>query len=255
MFTSLSYKDYKIISYPTEIFNEKYKRSKIEFNYCLVLKNSEFEENDIFSLKKAKESQEEEQSESDNEGSDFEDHILRLGEDTSIYSESTKKGEEEEAVAEISKINERNQLQSQNLKNLTKKISKFLTDIEVGFSLLTDEEQRVPLFDLLDELFRVINSRKKSSLFFKSIMFCFQFYTKKRPMKYLKHYFEVKELKRPLLVKKFCKEDLMQFYEKDYLAWLVLENLDLRCSSCNHLVQKIWEEKFLMNSKKFLILT
>jgi hypothetical protein len=40
MYNSLAYEDYTIISYPTEIRNDNYARSKIEFNYCLLIKKT-----------------------------------------------------------------------------------------------------------------------------------------------------------------------------------------------------------------------
>lgn len=238
MFTSLTYKDYKIIGFPTEIFNERYKRSKIEFNFCLVLKSNEFKENDVFSLKKFKE-QEDEGGSSDNESMSSED----------LYNiEDDMQDDEEGAIT--SKINKMDQLQTQNLKNLAKKISQFLTEIEVKFSLLSDDNRRGRLFELLDELFSVINSKQKLSLFFKGIIFCFQFYTNKKTMKFLNHYFDVKEQKRPLLIKHLMEEELLKIYERDYLTWLVLENLDLRSASCNQLVRRICNEKFLAISNR-----
>lgn len=105
MFTSLSYSDYKIIGYPTEIFNEKYKRSKIEFNFCLVLKNSEFEESDVFNLKKAKERKEEEvENSSDDDSSSIEDDILRLGDNVSENSDEDSEIENDEEMLLCQKL-------------------------------------------------------------------------------------------------------------------------------------------------------
>lgn len=61
------------------------------------------------------------------------------------------------------------------IKDLSKKISKFLTTLELKYSLISDPERREDLFEILNKLFHRIESGRKFSFIFKEDIFSFDF--------------------------------------------------------------------------------
>ena len=288
-FNQLTYDNYTIIGYPTEIKNENYQRSKIEFNYCLVLKKNTKKKSKHRRIKSKQhnrsrdlENDNEELSIHSDEDDDLEDDPVSKfrPEDTAEFDKEPPGGTShpaepfwkehsrkfslagDEGIDEDYRLNHVDYLRKQyirieNLKTLCSKISKFLTDMELTYSIITEGGDRSTLFCLLDKLFKLITKKEDFTVMLKKEVFSFQFFFRDEERESLglgrvsaARYFEkLRELKRPLLVCQFSDEEKNSLYERDYLMWLVIDKLDLRCESCEQLVQIILDLPFLRTSK------
>lgn len=159
MFNSLTYKDINIISYPTEIRNDNYKRNKIEFNYCLLLqkkdKKNSLKSSDVMNLN------------SNNPSLSNFDEFSHVGE---MFLQNMNESGEESNNRKMKFLNSLDWI-----KDLSKKISKFLTTLELKYSLISDPERREDLFEILNKLFHRIESGRKFSFIFKEDIFSFDF--------------------------------------------------------------------------------
>lgn len=233
MFNSLSYKNFNIISYPTEIRNDNYLRNKIEFNYCLLLQQQNL---------KNEEDQEQLEMQSTPSLNNFDNYPQGAFFNTET---STKAGDG----------NHNRPLKTMDwIKELSQKISRFLSTLELKYSLISDPTCREDLFEILNTLFNRIESRRKFSLIYKEDIFSFDFIKAKNERQFAKYIENIQFLK-PLLIKnpRILYENRLM--HEDYVLYKMIVgdsstnqsgSLDLSMT-CSEVVNKILKIKHIKN--------